>query len=159
MTDKDFINIAIDISEKAPFPYGAIVVKDGRIIGRSDAIVKEHALKLYTHSEYRAIQNAVENDWGRGDRYGGLYGGMEGCTIYTSCQPCMACMGIILYKQIKKVVYAATLEDSSKYIVKEVGADLATLADLAGYNIEIVKELERKRAVEVLKNWKNRNDS
>ena len=36
MTDEQYIDIAIEISKKAKNPYGAIVVKDGEIIGRSD---------------------------------------------------------------------------------------------------------------------------
>ena len=38
MTDEDYIDIAIEISKTACFPYGAIVVKDKKIIGRSDDI-------------------------------------------------------------------------------------------------------------------------
>ncbi len=34
--DEKFIDIAIEISKKAKYPYGAIVVKDNEIIGRSD---------------------------------------------------------------------------------------------------------------------------
>ena len=36
MTDEQYIDIAIEISKNAKYPYGAIVVKDGEIIGRSD---------------------------------------------------------------------------------------------------------------------------
>ena len=36
MTDEQYIDIAIEISKKAKYPYGAIVVKDNEIIGRSD---------------------------------------------------------------------------------------------------------------------------
>lgn len=36
MSDEKYIDVAIDISKKAKYPYGAIVVKDNMIIGRSD---------------------------------------------------------------------------------------------------------------------------
>ena len=36
MTDEQYIDIAIEVSKNAKYPYGAIVVKDGEIIGRSD---------------------------------------------------------------------------------------------------------------------------
>lgn len=36
MTDEDYIDIAIEISKTAKFPYGAIIVKENKIIGRSD---------------------------------------------------------------------------------------------------------------------------
>ncbi len=37
MTDREFMQIAIDISKTAKYPYGAIVVRDGKIVGRSDS--------------------------------------------------------------------------------------------------------------------------
>ena len=156
MTDNDYMRIAIDISAKEKFPYGAIIVKDGKIIGRSDAVVKNHGDGLYTHSEYRAVQNAIENG-GAGARIGGLYGGLEGATIYSSCQPCLICMGVIFYKQFKKVVYGATLEDSSKYVVKEVETDPEALAKLSKIDIEIVPNVEREYAVSVLRKWSEEN--
>lgn len=156
MTDSDFMKIAIELSSKAEYPFGAIIVKDGKIVGRSDGVIKESGLRLYTHSEYRAIQNAIESGFA-GDRYGGLYGGLEGCTLYTSCQPCMICMGVILYKKIDRVVYGATLHDSSKYVVQEIETDTKELAKLSGAKIEIVPEVERELAVEVLKNWKEKH--
>ena len=36
MTDKDYIDITIEISKTATFPHGAIIVKENKIIGRSD---------------------------------------------------------------------------------------------------------------------------
>lgn len=156
MTDSDFMKIAIDISSKEKYPFGAIIVKDGHIVGRSDGIIKESGIRLYTHSEYRAIQNAIESGFA-GDREGGLYGGLEDCTIYTSCQPCMICMGVILYKKIKRIVYGATLQDSSKYVTQEIETDTVELAKLSNVDIEVVPEVERELAVEVLKNWVDPN--
>lgn len=157
MTDSDYMKIAIDISAKATFPYGAIIVKDGKIIGRSDAIDEDLGDRLYNHGEYRAIQDAIENGH---SRVGGvLYGGLEGATLYTSCQPCLICMGVIFYKQIKKVVYGATLEDSGKYVTQEVEADPEALAELSKIDIEIVPDVEREYAVSVLKAWSKENKS
>ena len=49
MTDDQYIDIAIEISKNAKYPYGAIVVKDNQIIGRSD----ENTLmetSMYSHA-------------------------------------------------------------------------------------------------------------
>ena len=40
MTDEEYMKIAIDLSKKSKYPYGAIIVKEGKIIGRSDAQTK-----------------------------------------------------------------------------------------------------------------------
>ncbi len=151
--DEKFIDEAIEISKIEKYPYGAIIVKDGKIIGRSNKLEKEFGTRLYSHSEYRAVIDAIRSGYA-GPREGSLYGGLENCTIYTSCQPCMICMGVLLYKKVKRIVYAATLEDSSKYVVKEIETDPQALVDLAGIkDVEIVGGLHREKAVEVLKQY------
>lgn len=60
MTDKDYMNIAIELSKKAYYPYGAIIVKDNKIIGRSDKDVPV-SKTAYSHAELRAIEDAMEH--------------------------------------------------------------------------------------------------
>ena len=142
MTDEQYIDIAIDISKKAKYPYGAIIVKDNKIIGKSDDKTLMET-SMYSHAELEAIESASKNK--------NLYGDLKGATIYVSCEPCMMCMGAILYEEISKVVYAATLQDSNDYYCKEMITDIDTLAKYSNSKIEIVKELHRDKAVEVLK--------
>ena len=68
----------------------------------------------------------------------------------------MMCMGAILYEEFSKIVYAAKLEDSDKYYCPEMITDIKELAKYAKnkIEIEIVEELHRYEAVEVLKNHK-----
>ena len=140
--DEKFIDIAIEISKKAKYPYGAIVVKDSKIIGRSDdKTLMENS--MYSHAELEAIESASKNK--------NLYGDLKGATIYISCEPCMMCMGAILYEEFSKVVYAATLKDSNDNYCPEVITDIDTLAKYSRNKIEIIKELHRDKAIEVLK--------
>ena len=142
MNDEKYIDIAIDISEKAKYPYGAIIVKDDEIIGRSDDKTLMET-SMYSHSELEAIESASKNK--------NLYSDLEGATLYTSCEPCMMCMGAILYEGISKIVYAATLQDSNDYYCPEMITDIDVLAKYANNDIEIIKELHRDKAVEILK--------
>ncbi len=142
MTDEQYIDIAIEISKKAKYPYGAIIVKDDVIIGRSDdKTITENS--MYSHAELEAIESASKNK--------NLYGDLKGATLYVSCEPCMMCMGAILYEEISKVVYAATLKDSNDYYCEEVITDIDVLSKYAKNKIDIIKELHRDKAVEVLK--------
>ncbi|MBO4245391.1 MAG: nucleoside deaminase [Bacilli bacterium] len=142
MIDEQYIDIAIEISKKANHPYGAIVVKDGKIIGRSDDnTLLENS--MYSHAELIAIESASNNK--------NLYGDLKGATMYVSCEPCMMCMGAILYEEFSKIVYAATLQDSNNNYCPEVITDIDVLAKYANNKIEIVKELHRDKAIEVLK--------
>ena len=144
--DEKFMSIAIEISKTSKYPYGAIIVKDGEILGRSDdeTIISK---TMYTHAELMAIESACK-------KHPNLYGELKGTTMYVSCEPCMMCMGAILYEEIERVVYASTIEDSNKYICKEIICDIKELAKCAKSNIKIVNEYKKDEAVEVLRNYK-----
>ena len=146
MNDEQYINITIEISKNSKYPYGAIVVKDDEIIGRSDdnTIISK---TMYSHAELMAIESACKNNEN-------LYGGLKGSTMYVSCEPCMMCMGAILYEQFDRLVYASTIEDSDEYICKEVICSSEKLAKMTNSRIEIVPELNREKAIEVLKKYK-----
>ena len=94
MTDYQYIDIAIEISKQSKYPYGAIVVKNNIIIGRSDdnTLIQK---SMYSHAELMAIESASKNK--------NLYGDLKGATIYISCEPCMMCMGAILYEGFQKL--------------------------------------------------------
>lgn len=147
MTDEQFIDIAIDISKKAKYPYGAVVVKDGRIIGRSDDRTLMET-SMYSHAELEAIESASKDK--------NLYGDLKGSTLYVSCEPCMMCMGAILYEEFDRVVYAATLQDSNDNYCPEMITDIDDLAKYSNNKIKIVKGLHRDKAIEVIKNHKDK---
>ena len=145
MTDKEYIDIAIDISKNAKYPYGAIVVKDNEIIGRSDDDTLM-SKSMYSHAELMAIESACKENKN-------LYGELKGATMYVSCEPCMMCMGAILYEQFDRLVYASTIEDSDKYICKEVICNAEDLIKVANSKIEVVPELNRDSALQILKEY------
>ena len=57
MTDEQYIDIAIEISKNATYPYGAIIVRDGEIIGRSDDKTLMEA-SMYSHA---TLQDSNDN--------------------------------------------------------------------------------------------------
>lgn len=145
MADEEYIDIAIEISKHAKYPYGAIIVKNGKIIGRSDDKTLMET-SMFSHAELEAIESASKNK--------NLYGDLKDATMYVSCEPCMMCMGAILYEEFSKVVYAATLQDSNDNYCPEMITNIEDLARYAKNKIEIVKEIHRDKALEVLKNHK-----
>ena len=147
--DEKFIDIAIDLSSKAKFPYGAIVVRKGKIIGKSNDSVPVSDT-IYTHAELIAIESAVLNIKESISR-----GNLHECTLYTSCEPCMMCQEAILAEGISRVVYAATIEDSSKFFCEEFPVSLESIVKRSNSHIIIVPELHREKAIEVLKNFSN----
>ena len=143
--DNKFIDMAIDISKTAYYPFGAIVVRNGKIIGKStdNTPIKN---TLYTHAELIAIESAVSNIKDSISR-----GNLHQCTLYTSCEPCMMCMEAILSEGISRVVYAATIEDSIEYFCDEFAVPFEEIVKKSNCKIKIIPELHRDKAIEVLK--------
>ena len=85
-------------------PFGAIVVKNGEIIGRGwNQVTSSH--DPTAHAEIMAIREACE-------AVGTFH--LVGCDIYTSCEPCPMCLGAIYWAKIKTVYYANNRHDAAK---------------------------------------------
>ena len=144
-SDEKFIDIAIDISKKSFYPFGAIVVRDEKIIGRSDDNVPSKNT-VFQHAELIAIDAAVSNIKDSISR-----GNLHECTLYTSCEPCMMCQEAILAEGISRIVYAATIEDSNQYFCKEYPVSVKEIINRSNSQIKLVEKLHRDKAIVVLK--------
>jgi guanine deaminase len=106
---KKFMQEAIDLARqnlkhKNGGPFGAVVVKDGKIIGRGvNSVTTQN--DPTAHAEVNAIREAcaVINSFQ-----------LDDCEIYSSCEPCPMCLGAIYWARPKKFYYAATREDAAK---------------------------------------------
>ena len=93
-----------NIVTKVGGPFGAVVVKDGKIIGRGSNHVLANNDPT-AHAEVMAIRDACRNI--------GSYD-LSGCEIYTSSYPCPMCFSAVIWSNIKKVYYGNTVEDTDK---------------------------------------------
>lgn len=103
-TDLAYMREAIALAAEADRPFGAVIVKDGKIVARGKNFGKR--LKDPTaHGEMAAIRACLADHGPEA---------LHGATIYTSGEPCPMCMGAILWCRIGRVVYAASIEELSK---------------------------------------------
>ncbi len=92
---------ALALAERArdegEVPVGALVVKDGKIIGRGYNL-RESKKSATAHAEVLALEEACRTlgSWR-----------LEGCTLYVTLEPCPMCAGALINSRIKRVVYAA----------------------------------------------------
>jgi len=85
-------------------PFGALVVKDGKIV--SAAANKVTSTNDPTaHAEVVAIREACAtlNTFD-----------LSGCELYASCEPCPMCLGALMWARIEKLYYAANRVDAAK---------------------------------------------
>lgn len=84
-------------------PFGAVIVKDGEIVGRGNNQVLSNNDPT-AHAEVTAIRDACKN-LNTFD--------LTGCELYTSCYPCPMCLSAIIWSNIKTVYYGNTKEDAA----------------------------------------------
>ena len=99
--DVFYMSRAIELAKKAAelgeVPIGAVIVKDGKIVGEGYNL-RESAKLSTAHAEISAIEAACKN-------LGGWR--LFGCTIYVTLEPCAMCAGAIVNSRIDRVVYGA----------------------------------------------------
>ncbi len=97
-------------------PFGAIIVKDGKVIGKGANQVTTNNDPT-AHAEVVAIRDACKNT----NNFK-----LEGAVIYASCEPCPMCLSAIYWARIAKVYYAANSSDAAEagfddsFIYKEI---------------------------------------
>lgn len=101
---KETVNLAADnIKKNNGGPFGAIVVKDGRIIGKgTNSVVSDN--DPTSHAEINAIREACKN-------LNSFQ--LENCEIYSSCEPCPMCLGAIYWARPAKLIFASTRHDAA----------------------------------------------
>jgi len=121
-TDSDYLHQAIELAKHGMVnhsggPFGAIVVKNNQVVGKGfNQVTVNH--DPTAHAEIMAIRDACI----RLDSFQ-----LEGCTIYSSCEPCPMCLGAIYWARPDRLVFACTREDAAKlgfdddFIYDEIG--------------------------------------
>lgn len=101
MSDEEYMEIAYEEALKGlsfdEVPVGAIIVKDGKVIGRGHNS-RERDCNISGHAEIMAIKEAEETlgNWR-----------LDGTTLYVTLEPCLMCAGAILQARIHKVVISS----------------------------------------------------
>lgn len=108
-TDEVFIRRAIELSRRAleqpgTQPFGAVVVTGGTIVGEG---LNRAAARLdpTSHGEVEAIRDACRR-LGRTD--------LSDCDLYSSCEPCPLCVAAMGLVGIRRLCYAASLDQSDR---------------------------------------------
>jgi len=101
------MKVAIQLSEQNVLeslggPFGAVVVKDGKILAKSANMVTSENDPT-AHAEVSAIRMACKtlNTFD-----------LSGCVIYTSCEPCPMCLSAVYWAKIDTIYYANTRQDA-----------------------------------------------
>lgn len=142
------IDIALQsMDEGKGGPFGAVVVKDGVVIAEGTNEVTS-AGDPTAHAEVVAIRKACTE-------LGSFQ--LDGCELYTTCEPCPMCIGAIYWARPDKVYYGSEKEDAAR-----IGFDDKFIYDEIDLAIEERKipfvQMDRENTISLFEKWENKDD-
>ncbi|WP_413289565.1 nucleoside deaminase [Bdellovibrio sp. HCB337] len=150
--NKDFMKKAIQLSQLnmqkgAGGPFGAVIVKNGQIIGEGWNKVTS-TNDPSAHAEVVAIREACQNI---------KHFDLSGSEIYTSCEPCPMCLSAIYWARIDKIYYANTRRDAADIDFDDDFLYQEIPKDIKDRKVPMV-QCCHDEALTVFKEWQNKQD-
>ena len=150
-TDRKFMQQATDLAvqnvELGGGPFGAVIVKDGEIISTgTNSVVPDN--DPTAHAEVNAIRNACSKVHNFK---------LDGCVVYSSCEPCPMCLSALYWAGVSKIYFGNTKEDAmridfdDKFIYDELDKPIAKR------NLPCI-HMEGTDAMRAFNVWKEKED-
>lgn len=127
-------------------PFGSVIVRDGKVVGRGRNMVTS-TLDPIAHAETQAIRNAAANL--KAAR-------LEGCTLYTTCEPCPMCCGATFYAGVDILVIGtrlATLRRLTKGQYDLRDYSIERLIELTGLKLKVVSGVMSEECDAMYRDW------
>ncbi|MCW8888643.1 MAG: nucleoside deaminase, partial [Gammaproteobacteria bacterium] len=126
MDDQQYLSEAVTLAqesvENGGGPFGALIVRDGEIIGRGcNCVTGDH--DPTAHAEINVIRQASRK-LGTKD--------LSGCILITTHEPCPMCAAAIVWSGIKKIVFGFSIEDALKQGRRRIGIPCREIFSRAG---------------------------
>lgn len=148
----EYMKVAKELSDEnlrtnAGGPFGACVVKDGKIIGKgSNNVLSTN--DPTAHAEIMAIRDACQNI----ESYD-----LSDCILYTSCYPCPMCLSAIIWSNIKNVYYGNTKEDAASIGFRD--DDIYTfIKDMNSNPLLKLECIDREETIKTFRDFMNKED-
>ena len=139
MKEEEFMHSAIEDAKKNKHHFGAVVVKNGKIISKAG---KRPLGDPRYHAETQAILKATKKLKSKH---------LKSCVLYSTCEPCPMCFYMAWITHIPKIVYGASQKDAIKAGFEEIDVDDKELDKKSGNKIKLVKGFLREECLELFK--------
>lgn len=141
---EEAIDIAIEGIRKWNSPFGSAIVKNDRIIAvaHNTVLTKKDATN---HAEMNAIRLACKKL--------GTHK-LDGCTIYSTTEPCPMCFSAIHWAGAKSIVFGTTIGDVKKLGFSELTISDKKMKKLGKSRLRITEGFMRKECLDLLRTWK-----
>ncbi len=129
-------------------PFGACIVRDGRVVACEHNAVWGHTDST-AHAEVQAIREACRA-LGTVD--------LSGCEIYSTCEPCPMCFSAIHWARISTIVFGSRIADAQGLGFSELTIPNERMKELGGSPVAIVADFMREECLALFREWAARED-
>lgn len=148
MDDIEYMRAAVDAAKRGiaagQSPFGAVVVCDGRTVAAAHNTVWRDTDPT-AHAEINAVRQAAAA-LGRIN--------LDGCVIFSTCEPCPMCLAAIHWSKIDRLVYGAAIADAAAAGFSELHVAARELARLGGSPLRIESALLESECRALFDLWK-----
>lgn len=150
--DTKFMKEAIEVAKKAVEhgnePFGAVLVKDGKIVYKNEN-------QIYTKNDF--TEHAEIGLIRRFTQKTGITDLSE-YTLYSSCEPCYMCSGAMVWAKLGKLVYGASDIDLCE-IIGATGSECSKIVfENSHYSPQVVSGVLREESIALLKEYFKNNE-
>jgi tRNA(Arg) A34 adenosine deaminase TadA len=148
MTDEDFMRVAIRAAREGiaagQSPFGSAIVRDGAVIAAThnsvwlDGDPTAHAEIICLRRAASALKNIFLN----------------GCTLYSTTEPCPMCISAIHWARLDRCVYGATIADAAAAGFREMPVDARTLTTMGKSPLKIESGVLQEECAALFEQWK-----
>jgi tRNA(Arg) A34 adenosine deaminase TadA len=146
--DEKFMRMAIEKAKegvkKGQAPFGACIVKGGRVVACCHNLVWENS-DITAHAEITAIRQACKK-LKKVD--------LSSCVIYSTCEPCPMCFAACHWARIRRIVFGCTINVAKSYGFNELRVSNLQLRQMAKSKVRISPAISVKENTELFNFWR-----
>ena len=134
--------------KKGQSPFGAVVVKNGKVISQAHNTVWK-STDITAHAEVNAIRLACK-------KLKSIE--LKNCVIYSTCEPCPMCFSAIHWAKISKIIYGTKIEDAKKCGFSELFISNKKMKKIGKSKVKIQGGFLRSENLELFKLWRKKEN-
>ena len=144
MNHEQFMHEALVEAKKGDLPYGAVIVKDNKIIIRSYNTAQTDN-DVSAHGEINALRAFTK-------KYGYSLDALRNYTLYTTCEPCPMCAAACIWAGVSRVVFGASTKQLIDLGSQQIDLPCRTVAEKGFQNMEVVGGVLAEECLELFRN-------
>jgi tRNA(Arg) A34 adenosine deaminase TadA len=148
MTDADFMRLAIEKTREGitagQSPFGSAIVHGGHVVA-----VTHNTVWMTTDPTAHAEVNCIRTAAAKLKTIS-----LEGCTLYSTTEPCPMCLSAIHWAKIDRVIFGATIADAAAAGFAELLVGAKDLARMGGSPLKVESGLLQQECKALFAEWK-----